>query len=75
MFRIVATRTVRSAMRGLRGMGHASATPVVPLTEVKLPEGVVVPEIVPTLEWLLDCPPNLHEFEEAPVILNLSIQR
>ncbi len=33
-----------------------------------LPDGVVVPQLVDTLEWLLDSPPNIHQFEEPPVI-------
>lgn len=28
---------------------------------------VVIPELVDTLEWVLDSPPNVHQFEEPPV--------
>ena len=28
---------------------------------------VVVPEVVDTLEWILDSPPNVHQFDEPPV--------
>jgi hypothetical protein len=28
---------------------------------------VIVPELVDTLEWVLDSPPNVHQFEEPPV--------
>lgn len=30
-------------------------------------DGVHIPEFVDTLEWTLDCPPNVHEFTEPPV--------
>ena len=30
-------------------------------------DGVVIPEIVDTLEWLLEAPVNVHQFEEPPV--------
>jgi hypothetical protein len=32
---------------------------------------VVIPELVPTLEWVLSCPPNVHQFDEPPVSLHL----
>jgi heme/copper-type cytochrome/quinol oxidase subunit 1 len=28
---------------------------------------VVIPELVGTLEWVLDSPPNVHQFDEPPV--------
>lgn len=37
---------------------------------VEIEPGVVVPDFVPTLEWVLDSPPNIHQFEEPPVRLN-----
>ena len=30
-------------------------------------DGVAIPELVDSLEWLLDSPPNMHQFEEPPV--------
>lgn len=30
-------------------------------------DGVAIPELVESLEWLLDAPPNVHQFEEPPV--------
>ncbi len=30
-------------------------------------DDVVIPELVSTLEWVLDSPPNVHQFEEPPV--------
>lgn len=31
----------------------------------------VVPELVETLEWVLDSPPPLHQFEEPPIIVEI----
>ena len=28
---------------------------------------VVIPELVSTLEWVLESPPNVHQFDEPPV--------
>ena len=33
---------------------------------------VVVPELVETLEWVLDTPPPLHQFEESPIIVEIA---
>ena len=28
---------------------------------------IVIPQLVDTLEWVLDSPPNVHQFDEPPV--------
>ena len=33
---------------------------------------VVTPECVDTLEWVLDSPPPLHQFEESPIIVEVA---
>ncbi len=38
---------------------------VAPAYEIE--KGVVVPGFTDTLEWVLDSPPNVHQFEEPPV--------
>ncbi|KAJ0392597.1 hypothetical protein P43SY_007471 [Pythium insidiosum] len=30
---------------------------------------VVIPELHQTLEWVLESPPPLHQFEEAPIVV------
>ena len=35
-------------------------------------DGVVLPELVETLEWVLDSPPPLHQFEESPIIVEIA---
>ena len=34
---------------------------------------VVVPETVDTLEWVLDSPPPLHQFEESPIVVEVAV--
>eukprot|EP01040_Poterioochromonas_malhamensis_P005498 gene5498-5904_t len=32
---------------------------------------VVVPELVDTLEWVLESPPNVHQFDEPPIVVEI----
>ncbi|KAJ1437468.1 hypothetical protein B484DRAFT_392746 [Ochromonadaceae sp. CCMP2298] len=32
---------------------------------------VIIPDLVDTLEWVLDSPPNVHQFEEPPIIVEI----
>eukprot|EP00349_Pseudokeronopsis_sp_Brazil_P006731 CAMPEP_0202959708 /NCGR_PEP_ID=MMETSP1396-20130829/3881_1 /ASSEMBLY_ACC=CAM_ASM_000872 /TAXON_ID= /ORGANISM="Pseudokeronopsis sp., Strain Brazil" /LENGTH=52 /DNA_ID=CAMNT_0049678409 /DNA_START=127 /DNA_END=285 /DNA_ORIENTATION=+ len=41
-------------------MGHAATS-----------SDVVVPELHDTLEWVLSSPPNVHQFEEPPIIVEI----
>ena len=55
-----------------RNFGSPAPTPVSAATQTvavpKVPDDVVIPELVDSLEWVLDSPPNIHQFEEPPVI-------
>ena len=33
---------------------------------------IVIPQLVETLEWVLDSPPPLHQFEEPPIIVEIA---
>lgn len=33
---------------------------------------VVTPPTVDTLEWVLDSPPTLHQFEEPPIVVEIA---
>lgn len=63
--RIVAARP--TLIPQVRFMGgdhhHHDDTPKFTLNK----DGVAIPELVDSLEWLLDAPPNVHQFEEPPV--------
>ena len=32
---------------------------------------VVVPELVDTLEWVIESPPNIHQFDEPPLVVEI----
>jgi heme/copper-type cytochrome/quinol oxidase subunit 1 len=32
---------------------------------------VVIPELHDTLEWVLSSPPNVHQFEEPPIVVEI----
>mmetsp|Transcript_10528 Transcript_10528/g.17162 ORF Transcript_10528/g.17162 Transcript_10528/m.17162 type:complete len:86 (-) Transcript_10528:186-443(-) len=32
---------------------------------------VTIPDLVDTLEWVLDSPPNVHQFDEPPIIVEI----
>ena len=36
-----------------------------------VPKGVHFPMLVDSLEWVLDSPPNVHQFEEPPIIVEI----
>ena len=33
---------------------------------------VITPETADTLEWVLDSPPTLHQFEEPPIVVEIA---
>jgi hypothetical protein len=34
-------------------------------------DDVVVPELVDSLEWVLNSPPNVHQFDEPPIVVEI----
>ena len=42
-------------------------------TAPKTSNDIVIPQLVDTLEWVVESPPNIHQFEEPPVSINLCI--
>ena len=50
---------------------HHDSTPKFTLNK----DGVAIPELVDSLEWLLDAPPNVHQFDEPPVSHTFAIVR
>ena len=59
--RVTAARDVPRAFFG----AEAAAKPVSTAE-------VVTPETVDTLEWVLDSPPTLHQFEEPPIVVEIA---
>mmetsp|Transcript_281 Transcript_281/g.347 ORF Transcript_281/g.347 Transcript_281/m.347 type:complete len:93 (-) Transcript_281:78-356(-) len=35
------------------------------------PNKIIEPELFDTLEWVLDSPPNVHQFEEPPIVVEI----
>ena len=35
-------------------------------------DDVVVPELAETLEWVLDSPPPIHQFDEPPIVVEIA---
>ena len=65
--RVIAPARARAVPR-LAVARFATESEVVEVRE----DGVVVPELVETLEWVLDSPPPLHQFEESPIIVEIA---
>ena len=69
--------------RSAPGTAIPRATVPAPRAAVALPQwrtfsdvvekDVVVPETVDTLEWVLDSPPPLHQFEESPIVVEVAV--
>lgn len=73
--RIIATRTTRSVGGIPYWAGPNESIPLVsapePVLPPDFPKDAVVPQLVDTLEWVLDSPPNVHQFEEPPIIVEI----
>ena len=72
--RLAAPRFVAPARARAAAPRLAAARPLATESEVVevRDDGVVVPELVETLEWVLDSPPPLHQFEESPIIVEIA---
>lgn len=57
-----AARSLAMPTRALAG----AASPPVSTSDV------VIPECVDTLEWVLDSPPTLHQFDEPPIVVEIA---
>ena len=66
--RVIAPARARAAVPRLAVARFATESEVVEVRD----DGVVVPELVETLEWVLDSPPPLHQFEESPIIVEIA---
>ena len=66
--RVIAPARARASVPRLAVARFATESEVVEVRD----DGVVVPELVETLEWVLDSPPPLHQFEESPIIVEIA---
>jgi len=64
---VVARPQLRRAVVAPRFLSAGSDAPVA-TTDAE----VVVPELVETLEWVVDSPPPIHQFEEPPIIVEIA---
>jgi hypothetical protein len=51
-------------------LAHSTHSPQV--VDPSKGKDVVFPRLVDTLEWVLDSPPNVHQFEEPPLIVEIA---
>ncbi len=42
-----------------------------PVRAMSSAKDVVIPELVDTLEWVLESPPNVHQFDEPPLVVEV----
>lgn len=68
---VMAPSPAKFAVRGMAWFGPNESAPLVTEEVPVAPEGCVIPELVDTLEWVLDSPPNVHQFEEPPIIIEI----
>ena len=66
--RAIAPARARASVPRLAVARFATESEVVEVRD----DGVVVPELVETPEWVLDSPPPLHQFEESPIIVEIA---
>lgn len=62
----------KSSMRLARAAVSSSTTlPSIRFFAAGSSSDVVIPDLVNTLEWVLDSPPNVHQFDEPPIVVEI----
>ena len=68
MFKVVS----RSSMRLAKSVVSSSSSLSIRNFGAKASSSdVVIPDLVNTLEWVLDSPPNVHQFDEPPIVVEI----
>jgi len=61
----------RTSMRLARIAVSSSSLPVRFFAAGSSSSDIVIPDLVNTLEWVLDSPPNVHQFDEPPIVVEI----
>jgi hypothetical protein len=69
---VVRSSLARASLRSTVAFNTRSFAGSAPAPSTASSADIVVPEFVDTLEWILDSPPTLHQFDEPPIIVEVA---
>ena len=71
MFKLVSRSSMKLAKSAISISSSSSSTTIRFFGAAAGSNDVVIPDLVNTLEWVLDSPPNVHQFDEPPIVVEI----